>query len=656
MIQLDGIRLRRGARVILDAASLSLHPGEKVALVGRNGAGKSSLFALLTGRLHEDQGEWSMPKTWRISEVLQTMSDEPLSATEFVLQGDQELSSAKMQLREAEASGDGMAMAAAHARLLEAGANDAPARAQSLISGLGFARDQWDMPVTQFSGGWRMRLQLARALMSPCEVLLLDEPTNHLDMDALVWLEDWLIRFPGLLLVISHDKRFLDTVTKVTVHIRQGNLTRYGGSYSTFEELLATQLSQQQIAHERQQQQLARLQSFVDRFKAKATKARQAQSRVKAMERMVRVAPVLADADCILGFETPPTLPNPMFSIQSGTVGYRDEMEHAVPVLSQVQIEVFAGERIGILGANGQGKSTSVNSIQGTLALLEGDIHWGKGLRMGYFAQQEMDLLDAKDTPLSHGLRVKGANDQAPTEQVWRDFLGGFGFGAELVKQPIDTLSGGEKARLLLASLIFTRPNLLVLDEPTNHLDMGMREALAAALNGFEGTVLLVSHDRGLLESVCDAFWWVKEGRVSVYDGELSDYERELLAQARLRTQGAMSNHSKPGPSDATAPSSSGKFIRQQQAQARSALLAQIRPLKRECQVLEERLSDMESQRQALHLAMADPQAQQSGGQEWARMGQALKELDEGIEAAENRWLELQTQLQELSPTEGQVQ
>ena len=651
MIQLDGIRLRRGARVILDKASLGLHPGEKVALVGRNGAGKSSLFALLTGRLHEDQGQWSMPKSWRISEVRQTMSDEPMSATEFVLQGDQELCAAQAQLREAEASADGMAIALAHARLQEAGANDAPARAQSLIAGLGFGRDQWDMPVIQFSGGWRMRLQLARALMSPCEVLLLDEPTNHLDMDALVWLEDWLIRFPGLLLVISHDKRFLDAVTQVTVHLRQGSLTRYGGSYSTFEELLATQLAQQHVAHERQQQQLARLQSFVDRFKAKATKARQAQSRVKAMERMVRVAPVLAEADCVLGFEPPPTLPNPMFSIQSGSLGYRDEHGQAVPILRQVQLEAFAGERIGILGANGQGKSTLVKTIQGSLGLLEGQVHWGKGLRLGYFAQQEMDLLDARDTPLSHGLRVKGANDQPPTEQAWRDFLGGFGFGADLVQQEIDTLSGGEKARLLLASLIFMRPNLLVLDEPTNHLDMAMREALAAALNGFEGTVLLVSHDRGLLESVCDAFWWVKGGRVCAYDGDLTDYERELLSQARLRAQAP----SAPTPQGLAAPVSTGRELRQQQAQARAALLAQIRPLKRECEALETRLSEMEAQRQALHQTMANPESQQQGETEWARMGQALKELDLGIEAAENRWLELQTLLQDLGSTEGQV-
>ncbi len=642
MIQLDGIRLRRGTRVILDEARLTLHPGEKVGLVGRNGAGKSSLFALLAGRLQEDQGEWSMPKTWRISEVLQHLDDEPVSATEFVLQGDQVLAKARADLQAAHASEDGMAMATAHAALDEAGAHDAQARAQALIAGLGFEREQWEWPVTQFSGGWRMRLQLARALMSPCEVLLLDEPTNHLDMDALVWLEDWLQRFSGLLMVISHDKRFLDAVTQVTVHIRQGKLSRYGGSYSTFEELLATQLSQQQVAHERQQQQLARLQSFVDRFKAKASKARQAQSRVKAMERMSRVAPVLAEAECVLGFEPPPSLPNPMFSARQANMGYATA-EAAKPVLSQVSLEVFAGQRIGILGANGQGKSTLVKSIQGSLGLLSGELLLGKGLRLGYFAQQEMDLLDPTDSPLSHGHRVVGPDDAAPTEQTWRDFIGGFGFGADLAKQAISTLSGGEKARLLLASLIFMRPNLLVLDEPTNHLDMAMREALAVALNDFDGTVLLVSHDRGLLESVCEDFWWVHAGEVRPYAGDLASYERELLARAKSRGQpqdkaAAMTRQAAP------TLDVNPKEARQRQAQSRQALQAQTAPLKRECKNLEAHIQTLEAKRASLHEAMATPQP----GPGWAQMGQELKELEESIAAAENRWLELQEQLQAL--------
>jgi len=643
MIQLQGIRLRRGSRIILDDATLNLHPGEKVGLVGRNGAGKSSLFALLTGRLHEDQGDWSMPKSWRISEVLQHLDDEPVSATDFVMQGDRELVRAQAELSQAQQAGDGMAIAHAHAALTEAGALDARARAQALIAGLGFERASWEQPVTTFSGGWRMRLQLARALMCPCEVLLLDEPTNHLDMDALVWLEDWLKRFSGLAIIISHDKRFLDAVTQATVHLRLGQLTRYGGNHSQFEALLAVQLEQQQIAHERQQAHLARLQGFVDRFKAKATKAKQAQSRVKAMERMTRIAPVLAEADFVFQFETPEALPNPMFSLRGAQLGYSAPDQAPTPVLHGVQLEVFAGQRIGVLGANGQGKSTLVKSLQGTLPLLAGQLQWGKGLRIGYFAQQEMDLLDGNDTPLSHGLRLTGANSQTPNEQVWRDFIGGFGFGAELAQQTIASLSGGEKARLLLASLVFMRPNLLVLDEPTNHLDMATREALALALNDFEGSVLLVSHDRELLDAACDSYYWVQQGQVQAFEGQLADYERLLLQQARQRSANTVASN--PQASVTSAPSAlSPKEQRQLQAQARAALQAKTQPLKKQCLALEQQLQTWEAQKNALLERMA----QSPDGGDWATWGQDLKQLETRIEAAEAQWLTLQDQLQAL--------
>ncbi|HEV8313883.1 MAG TPA: ATP-binding cassette domain-containing protein, partial [Burkholderiaceae bacterium] len=450
MITLKNLTLRRGAKVVLDNASVTLNPGEKASLVGRNGAGKSSLFALLANRLHADAGDVEMPPRWRLAEVAQAMpeSDEP--ATDFALAGDTRLAAAQAALAAAEASGDGHAIADAHLQLDEAGAFDARSRAQALLLGLGFKSAQLDAPVNSFSGGWRMRLQLARALMCPSDLLLLDEPTNHLDLDALVWLESWLQRYEGTLVIISHDREFLDAVTRVTLHLEDAQLTRYGGNYSAFEAMRAERLSQQQASYERQQEKIAQLTRFIERFKAKATKAKQAQSRVKALDRMEKLAPVLTAADFDFEFREPANVPNPMLSLRDVVCGYGDK-----PIVQGISRTVLAGQRIGILGANGQGKSTLVKTIAHELPALAGTLTEGKGLAIGYFAQQEMDVLRPDDSPLNHMIRLAREVSPQAREQELRNFLGQFRFEGDMVNQAVGTLSGGEKARLVLAMLVW---------------------------------------------------------------------------------------------------------------------------------------------------------------------------------------------------------
>jgi ATP-binding cassette subfamily F protein 3 len=533
MITLRNITLRRGVKVVLQSAGVTLQPGEKVGLIGRNGAGKSSLFSLLTGRLHADAGDVEIPPRWRVGEVAQEMPETEDGATEFVLQGDLPLQRAQAALVEAEASGDGHAMADAHMALDEAGAFDARARAQSLLLGLGFRSEQLDAAVNSFSGGWRMRLQLARALMCPADLLLLDEPTNHLDLDALVWLETWLKRSDSTLLIISHDREFLDAITKVTVHLDETTLTRYTGNYSAFEEMRAERMLQAQAAFGKQQDRIAHLQRFIDRFKAKASKAKQAQSRVKALARMEKLAPVLTSSDFEFEFREPASLPNPMLSFDGLSCGYGRR-----PIVSNVSRSVLAGQRIGILGANGQGKSTLVKTIARALPPLSGTLTEGKGLTIGYFAQQELDVLQLDDGPLMHMVRLARDVGPAAREQELRDFLGKFRFTGDMVNQAVGSLSGGEKARLVLAMLVWQRPNLLLMDEPTNHLDLTTREALSIALNEFEGTVMLVSHDRALLREVCDEFWLVTRGGVEPFDGDLDDYQRWLLEVSRAVARG----------------------------------------------------------------------------------------------------------------------
>ncbi len=642
MITLKNITLRRSAKVVLDSASVTLNPGEKVGLVGRNGAGKSTLFALINGNLHEDAGDFSMPSQWRMAQVAQEMPETTQSATDFVIEGDSALLAAQSEVHAAEAADDGERMAHAYMALHDAGAHDAQARAQALILGLGFKTTELNNPVDSFSGGWRMRLQLARALMCPSDLLLLDEPTNHLDLDALVWLEAWLKRYEGTMVVISHDREFLDSVTSVTLHVENGKLTRYGGNYSTFEDTRAQQLELQQNAYVKQQDKIAHLQKFITRFKAKATKAKQAQSRVKALERMERLAPVLASADFTFEFKEPANLPNPMLAMEDASFGYpppEDAPAGTPPtvIVRNVNKSVMAGQRIGILGANGQGKSTLVKTIARVLAPTSGSVTEGKGLSIGYFAQQELDVLRPLDNPLEHMVRMAREGlpaGQSGREQDLRTFLGTFNFSGDMVKQAVGTLSGGEKARLVLCMIVWQRPNLLLLDEPTNHLDLATREALSMALNEFEGTVMLVSHDRSLLRSVCDEFWLVSHGGIEPFDGDLDDYQRYLLDEAK-RSREALKASLKEDKEVAT------------QAPAPAAVAGRkispvLKTLKRDQGKLEQAMLDRQARKHALEARLSTPLPAQEIGE----LGLELKQVDEELAGFEERWLALSEQIE----------
>ncbi len=703
MITLRNITLRRGVKVVLQSASVVLQPGEKVGLIGRNGAGKSSLFSLLAGRLQADGGDVEIPPRWRLGEVAQEMPETDTGATAFVLEGDRPLVDAQSLLAVAEAADDGHAIADAHMALEEAGAFDARSRAEALLLGLGFRTAQLDAPVNSFSGGWRMRLQLARALMCPAEILLLDEPTNHLDLDALVWLESWLKRYDGLMLIISHDREFLDAVTRVTVHLDEGQLTRYTGNYTAFEEMRAERMAQAQAAFGKQQEKVAHLQRFIDRFKAKASKAKQAQSRVKALARMERLAPVLTASDFDFEFREPLSLPNPMLSFDGLAAGYGatgpDAGDRpATTIVEGFSRSVLAGQRIGILGANGQGKSTLVKTIAGDLPALGGTTTQGKGLVIGYFAQQELDVLHLDDGPLMHLVRLARDVGPAAREQELRDFLGRFRFTGPMVQQPVGSLSGGEKARLVLAMLVWQRPNLLLLDEPTNHLDLTTREALSIALNEFEGTVMLVSHDRALLRETCDEFWLVAGGSVQPFDGDLDDYQKWLLDVSRATARGqplppppgvavpaqapvatfarvspptpvpapfkaskpasAWSRPASPSTATAVVPASAQTFAavsapatqtrddRKQAKQSRIKQSDSTRPLRIEVQRIDERLARLGSERTEVEAALAAPGTPPG---DYADLGRKLAHIGAEAGMLEERWLALQGELDALT-------
>ncbi|MDC6168351.1 ABC-F family ATP-binding cassette domain-containing protein [Paucibacter sp. XJ19-41] len=656
MITLRNITLRRGTKIVLDDASVTLQPGEKIGLVGRNGAGKSSLFALLTDRLQSDKGEVDIPRQWAVGEVAQNMPETEMPATDYVLEGDIRLMAARQALADAEAAEDGHAMADAHALLMDAGAFDAKPRAQALLMGLGFKGEQVDAPVNSFSGGWRMRLQLARALMCPADLMLLDEPTNHLDLDALVWLEAWLQRYEGTLIIISHDREFLDAITKVTLHLDEAKLMRYGGNYTAFESMRAERMVLQQAAFGKQQDRIAHLQKFIDRFKAKASKAKQAQSRVKALERMEKLAPVLASADFSFEFREPVSLPNPMLMFDEVACGYEvDGVENII--VRGINRSVLAGQRIGILGANGQGKSTVVKTVARMQRAMGGKITEGKGLSIGYFAQQEMDVLRPEEGPLSHMVRLAKEVSPSAREQELRDFLGQFRFVGEMVNQQVGSLSGGEKARLVLAMLVWQRPNLLLLDEPTNHLDLNTREALSMALNEFEGTVMLVSHDRALLREVCDEFWLVSKGVVGPFDGDLDDYQKWLLDQSKEAAKAAKEAAKKaaklpaaaavsaPAPVVAAAPASASiapREDRKASGQARQRLAEQTKPMRKEMEGIDAKLNKLADERTALEAQLA---AGSTTPAQIAELGKRLKAIHDELEAAELRWLELSAQV-----------
>ena len=684
MITVRNVTLRRGVKVVLKGANFTLNPGERAGLVGRNGAGKSSLFALLARRLHADAGDVEMPPRWRLGEVAQDMPETGQGATDYVLDGDLPLAAAMAALAAAEEAHDGHAMADAHMAIDEAGGFDARSRAQAMLLGLGFRSEQLDAPVNSFSGGWRMRLQLARALMCPADLLLLDEPTNHLDLDALVWLEAWLLRFPGTMVVISHDREFLDAITRVTLHVDEAQVTRYGANYSGFEEMRAERMSQQQAAFGKQQERIAHLQLFIDRFKAKASKAKQAQSRVKALARMERIAPILTASDFAFEFREPQNLPNPMLAMRDLKCGYhvppvaeyadtppkgvlaglgRPGVGGSTVIVRDVNRTVLAGQRIGILGANGQGKSTLVKTIARALQPLAGEMTEGKGLAIGYFAQQEMDLLHEDDTPLQRMTRMArelNVPGQDGREQGLRNFLGQFNFGGDMVHQSVGTLSGGERARLVLAGIVWQRPNLLLLDEPTNHLDLTTREALSMALNEFEGTVMLVSHDRAMLREVCDEFWLVTRGGVLPFDGDLDDYQKWLLEVSRAAARGlpapavpGAAAEAPPAPAVVSAKSSArpaaaptagnGRDDRKAKGQARSKLADQTRPLRNELATIDQRLAKLGAER-------AQAEAQLAGSsvapEAIADAGRQLAHIAAEVAMLEERWLGLQQQLE----------
>ena len=643
MLQLLRIDLRRGTRLLLEAADLCVYPGQKVGLVGANGCGKSSLFALIQGELHPDAGEVLVPPGWEIAHVAQQTPSGDQPAIELVMDGDRELRQVQRDLVEAEAAGDGLRQGELHARLEAIGGYTAESRAARLLHGLGFNPGEERRPVSSWSGGWRMRLGLARTLMCRSDLMLLDEPTNHLDLEAVIWLETWLRNYPGTLLLISHDRDFLDTIVRQIAHIEQGQLNFYTGNYSAFEALRAERLSQRQAAFVRQQQEISRIQGFVERFRAKATKARQAQSRIKALERMERIAPAHVDSPFHFAFRAPPSLPRPLLTLDEGRAGYGDRI-----ILQKVRLSLEPGDRIGLLGPNGAGKSTLIKVLAGQLPLASGHQGQAQGLRIGYFAQHQMDQLRPDDSPLRHLQRL------APeaTEQALRSYLGGFDFAGDKALEPVAPFSGGEKARLALALVIWGRPNLLLLDEPTNHLDLEMREALGEALQDFEGALVVVSHDRHLLRVTVDQLLLVDGGRVAPFDGDLDDYPTWLLRRQTRAEEVTGSRDEGRGreetadPAATLAPETAAarKDQRRQEAEERKRL----QPLRQRLQKLETRLDQLTARRTTLETALAEPSLYEAEGKPRLLTLLADKQrLDAEQEEVESGWLIASEELEE---------
>ena len=585
MIRLQNLTLQRGPQRLLEDAELTLHAGHKAGLIGANGAGKSSLFALIRGELHPDSGDCFLPADWRIAHMRQDIETLERLAVDYVLDGDLRLREVQRDLAAAEASHDGAAQARLHAELDSADGYTADARARKLLAGLGFTNEQMDRPVGDFSGGWRMRLNLAQALMCPSDLLLLDEPTNHLDLDAIIWLEEWLKSYPGTLLLISHDRDFLDAVVDHVAHVDQRKITLYRGGYSAFERARAERLAQQQQAYEKQQAQRAHMESYIARFKAQATKARQAQSRIKALERMEELSAAHVDSPFDFVFRESTKISSPLIDLSDARLGYGDKA-----VLEKVKLQLTPGARIGLLGPNGAGKSTLIKNLAGELSPLAGRLTRGENTVVGYFAQHQLDSLDSKASPLLHLQRL------APTEreQTLRDFLGGFDFRGARIDEPVLNFSGGEKARLALALIAWERPNLLLLDEPTNHLDLEMRLALTMALQEFSGAVLVVSHDRHLLKSTTDNFYLVADGKVEEFDGDLEDYARWLV-DYRQRNAPVSNTPVNPDKTDKKA-----------QRQAAAALRQQLAPHKREADKLEAELGKLHEKLAKIDASLGD--------------------------------------------------
>jgi ATP-binding cassette subfamily F protein 3 len=633
LIQFRNLTLTRGARVLVEGASFQLHPGHKVGLTGANGAGKSSIFALLRGELHAESGDLEMPPQWVIAHVAQETPAIASPAIEFVLDGDVELRSVEHALREAEAAHQGEKVGELHARLTEIDGYAARARAAELLNGLGFSTADLAREVRDFSGGWRVRLNLARALMCRSDLLLLDEPTNHLDLDAVIWLEGWLKSYRGTLLLISHDRDFLDSVTDHIAHIEQQRLTLYRGGYSDFERQRAERLAQQQSLFERQQRQMAHLHKYIDRFRVQATKARQAQSRIKTLERMELVSAAHVDSVFSFGFRDMQAAPDPLLVIDEVDAGYNNQA-----VLKKITLTMRPGERLGLLGRNGAGKSTLIKLLANELEPLSGKKVAGKDLNIGYFAQHQLEQLRPEESPLQHMQR----QDPQTREQEHRNYLGGFDFSGAMADSPCGPFSGGEKSRLALALLIWTRPNLLLLDEPTNHLDLEMRHALTLALQEYQGGVVLVSHDRALLRATCDRFALVADGRVQPFDGDLDDY-RDWLAEQRRLERNTIEVDAK------WEPVSTNKANRAQSKAERQARQAERRPLVKESEQLENDMAAWQKEKAGIDDRLADPALYSAADKtELQSLLKRQAELAAAIAQAEERWLDIQEQLEAL--------
>ncbi|MEY2632322.1 MAG: hypothetical protein RIR00_976 [Pseudomonadota bacterium] len=631
MISLRQLTLARAGRPLIIDATLALHAGWRVGLVGANGCGKSSLFALLAGELHAEQGDLELPPNWTLARVAQETPALPTPALEFVLDGDTELRRIERELAAAESRGDGEAIGHLHARYGEIEGYAAPARAAEILHGLGFSDADFQRPVAEFSGGWRVRLNLARALTCRADLMLLDEPTNHLDLDAVLWLETWLQAYRGTLLLISHDRDFLDAVVGQILAIEQQKLTLYGGGYSTFEQTRAAQLAVQQATFEAQQRQIAHLQRFIDRFKAQATKARQAQSRIKALARMDVVAAAHVDTPFTFSLRAPEALPDPLLVLHRAATGYQ-----GTPTLSGIGLTLRPGARVGLLGRNGAGKSTLIKLLIGQLPLLAGEREEARALKIGYFAQHQLEQLRPDESPLQHIQR----QEPLTPEQELRDYLGGFDFHGDMATRAVGPFSGGEKSRLCLALLIRQRPNLLLLDEPTNHLDLEMREALSFALQDYDGGVVLVSHDRHLLRTTADELFLVADGQVTPFDGDLDDYAA-WLAQQRITA--------KAPSADAVAEKSERLQQRAEAKASRQALQAERRRLSKEIDKLDKQLAKLHAEKAGLDARFADPEFYNRVDRlESEALHKQAAQLAEAIDGIELGWLELHEALDAL--------
>jgi ATP-binding cassette subfamily F protein 3 len=621
MLSFSGLALRRGTRLLISDASFTIYRGEKVGIVGANGCGKSSLLALILGELQADAGSFDMPSQLVVAHVAQEMDATDRAAVEFVMDGDAELRDTEAAMAAAEARDAGAALGELHARYAALGGYDARSRAGKLMHGLGFSATDEERPVTAFSGGWRMRLNLAQALMCRSDLLLLDEPTNHLDLDAVIWLEDWLRNYQGTLLMIAHDREFLDRSVDRIVHIEHGAARLYTGNYSAFEEQRAEQLSQQQSLYERQQREIKHMMSFVERFRAKASKARQAQSRLKALERMERIAPAHVDSPFEFSFLAPQKLPRPLLTLEQQAVGYGDRV-----VLQSLNTTVVPGARIALLGRNGAGKSTLMKLLAGELEARAGKRTEARDLRIGYFAQHQLEQLDIGESPLQHLRRHGGEAAARSTEQELRSFLGGFGFTGDRVFEPVGPFSGGEKARLVLALVSFRRPNLLLLDEPTNHLDLEMRQALAVALQDYDGAVVLVAHDRHLLRAVADELILVDSGRATQFDGDLEDYARWFQVSAAA--------------SETPAPAKPAAEQKKQRKREEAERRNRLSPLRAEVARCEARIAELEARRQQVEAELASPDIY--GEQAKQRLQELLKvqtQVRRDLSASEEAWM-----------------